>query len=367
MKQIKISDATMKQTFEGFSLSFKEKIELSKLLNKLGADVIELDLIRNARIDPLQIKSIASAVTDSIIAVPVELNSESIERTWAALQSAKRPRLQVCAPASQVQMEYISHKKPDALLETVKQTVAECRRLCPDVELVAEDATRSEQAFLTKMIETACEAGATTVTLCDTAGTMLPSEFAEFIKAQYEALPTLKNVTLGISCANTISMADACAVAAVAEGASQIRCSAHPTDNADLSNVARILSAKSDTLGAECGIAVTQLSRIIEQISRLCDPVKSSLGAITVGEHDDLGVYLTVHDDEAAVSSAVTKLGYDLSESDLGKVYSSFCQIAERKERVSLKELDAIVASSAMQVPPTYKLIILMMINLSLL
>ncbi len=356
MKQIRISDATMKQTFEDFTLSFKEKIELSKLLNKLGVNVIELDFIRNARIDSLQIKSIISAVKDCIIAVPVELNDESIEKTWSALQGAEKPRLQVCAPASQVQIEYLSHKKPDAMLETVKNALAACKKLCNDVELVIEDATRSEQAFLTKMTETACEAGATVITLCDTAGTMLPSEFAEFIKNQYEAIPALKNVTLGISCADTISMADACAVAAVAEGATQIRCAAYPVDCTDLSNVARVLSAKTDTLSAYCNIAVTQISRIIDQINWLCNPSKSTGSVLAIGDHDDLGVYLTAHDDESAVSSAVKKLGYELSEADEGKVYAAFRQIAERKERVSFKELDAIVASSAMQVPPTYKL-----------
>lgn len=356
MKQIRISDATMKQNFESFTLSFKEKIELSKLLCKLGVDVIELDLIRNARIDSLQIKSIAAAVTDSIIAVPVELNAESVEKTWGALQSAENPRLQVCAPASQVQIEYISHKKPDAMLETVKNTVAECKKLCSDVEFVAEDATRSDGEYLIKMIKTAIEAGATTVTLCDTAGTMLPSEFAEFIKAQYEAAPELKGVNLGISCADTISMADACVIAGVAEGAVQIRCSAYPIDCADLSSVARVLSAKADTLGAGCNIAFTQLSRIIDQINWLCDPSKGNGGALAVGEHHDSDLYLTSHDDEGAVSAAVKKLGYDLSDDDSLKVYTAFRQIAERKEKVGLKELDAIVASSAMQVPPTYKL-----------
>lgn len=356
MKQIRISDATMKQTFEGFTLSFKEKIELSKLLNKLGVDVIELDFIRNARIDSLQIKSIVSAVKDSVIAVPVELNEESVEKTWNALQLAENPRLQVCAPASQVQIEYLSHKKPDAMLESVKNTVFACKKVCSDVELVIEDATRSEQAFLTKMIETAIEAGATVITLCDTAGTMLPSEFAEFIKKQYENLPALKNVTLGISCANTISMADACAVAAVAEGATQIRCAAYPVDCADLSNVARILSAKADTLDSHCNIAVTQISRIMDQIKWLCNPSKSTGSTLAIGDHEDSEVFLTSHDDERAVSAAVEKLGYDLSETDAAKVYAAFRQIAERKEKVSFKELDAIVASSAMQVPPTYKL-----------
>lgn len=356
MKQIRISDATMKQTGEDFRLSFKEKIELSKLLGKLGVDIIELDGIRDARIDSLQIKSIVSAVSDSVIAVPVEMNTDSIEKTWNALRLAKHPRLQVIAPVSQVQIEYLYLKKPDAMLEDIKNAISACKAYCNDVEFIANDATRGEQSYLTQVIEAAINSGATTITICDTAGTMLPLEFAEFIKAQYEAIPLLKNVTLGISCANTISMADACAIAAVSEGASQIRCAAYPIDCANLSNIARILSAKTDSLNAYCNIAVTQITRIVDQISWLCHPSKGNIVASAIGEHHDSDVYLTSHDDMNAITSAVTKLGYDLSDDDAIKVYSAFRQIADRKEKVSFKELDAIVASSAMQVPPTYKL-----------
>ena len=354
MKQIKISDATMKQISENFSLSFKEKIEFSKLLDKLGVDVIELEGISNARIDSLRIKSIAAAVTDSTIAVPVELNNESIETTWAALKSAKSPRLQVCAPTSPVQIEYLFHKKADAMIEAIGASVAKCASLCPDVEFVANDATRSEEGFLTLALKTAIDAGATTVTLCDTAGTMLPTEFAEFVKRQYDNLPELKNVKLGIYCSNAISMADACAVAAVASGAEEICCAAYPIDIASLANVARILAAKEDALGACSRVRTTQLSRIIDQVNWMCQPGKKN--ATKTSEHDESDVYLTAHDDQSAVTLAVQKLGYDLSDEDITKVYNAFKQIADKKEKVGLKELDAIVASSAMQVPQAYKL-----------
>ena len=168
MKQIKISDVTMKQSCEGFALSFKEKIELSKLLDKLGVSVIELEGIESSRIDGLRIKSIAVAVANSIIAVPVHLTEESVSETWSALQQAKHPRLQGCAAVSSVQMEYLYHKKP--------KTVNACRKVCEDVEFIADDATRSDPAFLCRALETAISAGAQTVTLCDTAGKMLPNE-----------------------------------------------------------------------------------------------------------------------------------------------------------------------------------------------
>lgn len=354
MKQIKFSDATMKQLSESFSLSFKEKIEFSKLIDKLGADVIELEGISNARIDSLRIKSIAAATSDSIIAVPVELNKESINEVWGSLKCAKHPRLQVAAPASAVQIEYLFHKKPDAMIEAVKDAVAECSALCCDVEFIAIDATRAEEEYLTLMLKTAIEAGATTVTLQDTAGTMFPSELGDFISRCYTALPVLRGVTLGICTSNTISMADASAIAAVTAGAEQITCASYPVSLASLSNLARIFAAKADVLEAGCGIKTTQLSRIIAQIERICNPAKS--GASYATSDGDEELFLTSHDSAEAIALAAARLGYDLTEEDCAKVYSAFLEIAQKKERVGLKELDAIVASSAMQVPETYKL-----------
>jgi 2-isopropylmalate synthase len=345
----------MKQGRETLRLSFKEKIELSKLLDKLGVDMIELDGIKDARIDALLIKSIVAAVGHSRIAVPVTLSDEeNIEKTWAALKNAKSPRLQVSAATSPVQIEYLYRKKPEAMLDAISHTVAACRALCADVEFVAEDATRSEEDFLHKAVSAAVAAGASTVTLCDTAGEMLPSEFAAFIRRQYEAIPTLREVTLGVYCANTIAMADACAVMAVAEGAGEVRAAAHTDTEASLASVVRILAAKGDTLGVSVGVKTEQLGRICSQIEWL-----ASTGRLQNAEADSAHtdeIYLTAHDTPTAIADAATKLGYDLSDEDAQKVYAAFKQIADKKEKVSFKELDAIVASSAMQVPATYKL-----------
>ena len=204
MKEIRISDVTMRQTGADFSLSFKEKIELCKLLDKLGVSVIELEPVEQTRIDSLRIKSVAAAVQNSIIAVPVALNEESVSITWNALKEAKQPRLQVCAPVSPVQMEYLFHKKPEAMLSSIQATISACCSLCQDVEFVADDATRSDTAFLYEAVKTAIAAGAKTVTVCDTAGAMLPNEFTAFIRELYAAVPELKDVCLGVSCSDNL-------------------------------------------------------------------------------------------------------------------------------------------------------------------
>lgn len=357
MNRIRISDVTMKQKGQEISLSFKEKIELSKLLDKLDVSVIELEGIRSPKIDALRIKSIASAVSSSILAVPVQLDGQSVADTWNALRFAKHPRLQVCAPVSSVQMEYLYHKKPEAMRSAVCEAIAACKAFCSDVEFVADDATRSDPAFLAQIIEAAVDSGANVITLCDTAGTMMPEEFAAFIKGLYEAVPALSKVSLGVSCSNELSMADACVIAAVCQGAAEVKAAAYPVNTASLSNVSRIIAARGDSFGASCNIRITQLNRIVSQITWMCQTGRSKNSPFDNGVQDgDTGIYLTAHDDLSAVTKAVEKMGYDLSEEDSAKVYEAFRSIAAKKEQVSARELDAIVASAAMQVPATFLL-----------
>ena len=355
MNQIKISDVTMKQVTKAFTLSFKEKIELAKLLDKLGVSVIEVEGIHNPRIDALRIKSIASAVKDSIVAAPVELTREGVDAVWAALREARHPRLQVCAPFSSVQMEYLSHKKPDAMLKAVAETIAVCREKCADVEFIADDATRSDPAFLQQGIAAAIEAGATTVTVCDTAGTMLPEEFSRFVAELQIQIPQLADVTLGVSCCDSLAMADACTVAAVCQGAGEVKTAAYPDSAASLTNISRILAARGDSFDVACPVRVTQLSRIISQIDRICQ-TGAKASALDGGIQEGTDVMLSAQEDITAVLKVAAQLGYDLSEEDGEKVYEAFQAIAAKKEQVSAKELDAIVASAAMQVPPTYVL-----------
>lgn len=355
MNTIKLSDITMKQIADGFSLSFKEKIELAKLLDKLGISIIELEGIQNPRIDSLRIKSIAAAVTGSTIAVPVHLTKDGPSQVWAALQQAHAPRLQVCGAVSAVQMEYLYHKKPDAMQAAIVDTITACKALCADVEFLADDATRADAAFLASTVRAAIAAGATTVTVCDTAGSMLPSEFSQFIRDLYDAVPELKTVKMGVACCDNLSMADACAIAAVSEGVTELKASAYPIDTANIAAIAKILSVRGDSMGVTCSVQTTQLNRIMDRIHQICQASKAK-GAAVTGSQTENDVYLTAHDDIAAVCKVAEQLGYDLSEEDRVKVFDAFRQIAAKKEQVSSKELDAIIASAALQVPPTYKL-----------
>ena len=357
MNMISISDVTMKQAGKssGVNLSFREKIELAKQLDRLGVNVIETSPIVNPKVDALLVKSVSTAVRRSIVAVPTDLEPGSAEAAWNALREAKHPRLQVCAPVSAVQMEYLAHKKPAVMLEAIESSVKTARALCPDVEFVADDATRADKNFLYSALKTAIEAGAGIVTVCDTAGAMLPDEFSDFILDLYKNVEELMGVTLGVGISNELSMADSCAIAAIRAGAGEVKAASYPIDAASVENLAKILTAKGAAVGAGCSVHVTQMHRILRQISWMFETSRSKNSPFDNGVQDNSGIYLTAHDDLSAVSKVVMQLGYDLSEEDGAKVYEAFQGIASKKEKVGVRELEAIIASAAMQVPPTYR------------
>lgn len=360
MSIVRINDASMRQiTKSGANkLSFKNKLELAKLLDRLGISVIELDAINEVKADSLLIKSIATSVKNSVISVPVELNKESVDVTWNALGSANKARLVVEAPVSTVQMEYLYHKKPAAVIEAVKEIVTYCRAYTEDVEFVANDATRSDESFLYEIVKVAIKAGAQTVTICDAAGSMLPDEFAEFLEELIKNVPELKCVTLSVSCSDKLAMANACTVEAVRKGAREVKVAACAMGEiAALPAVVNVLSAKGSEFDVTCPVQTVELNRVVKQIEWLCFGEQSKTSPFDSGVRDDEeNVILSNHDDLAAVLNAVEKLGYELSEEDGKAVWEAFQQIASRKEQIGSKELDAIVASAAMQVPSTYKL-----------
>ena len=357
MRTIALSDITLK-TSNGLALSFKEKIELAKLLDRLNVSGIELAPIQNKKIDSLLVKSVAMAAKNAIVAVPVSQNVDSVDTAWAAVKEAKKPRLQVQAPMSPTQMEYFWHKKPDKMLEAIAQLVKTCREKCADVEFIADDACRSEREFLYQAVKTAIEAGATTVTLCDAAGLMFPEEFSAFISDVKVNVPETASVRLGVLCSNALSMAGACAIAAIRAGADEIKAVSCASDVTALSDIAAILKNRGDSFELGCNIRHAEINRITAQIEWLCSARGQNTiydgGASAVADAADM--LLSVHDDLSAVSKAVDKLGYTLSDDDIAKVFEAFQAIAARKENVSARELDTIVASVALQVPPTYQL-----------
>ena len=352
---VQISDCTLLDAADHAELSFREKIELCRLIDKLGVTTIDLCGIRQKKIDRLLIKSISSAVKQAMIAVPVSLTEEeSVLMTWEALKEAASARLQVAAPVSSVQMEYLLHMKPAGLLSAVEKAIKACGGYTKEVEFIAEDATRSDPAFLRQILRTAVLSGAGCVTLCDTAGTMTPDETYAFIKSLCQDVPELNDVILGFSCSGTLNLADACAFAAVRAGVRALKATSCRGKSISLANIVRILSIKGSAEGVQSSVGLEQIRRITGQAEMICHSAGRKSVSFTEQAGNESDMILSAHDSMETVIHACETLGYDLGPEDQQKVWKVFSQTAERKETITLKELDAIIAAEAMQVPPAY-------------
>lgn len=356
-RRIFVSDITMKLADGVFGnvLSFRQKLEFSKLLDKLGVSVIETCGLSNGKKDVLLVKSLASAIRNSTLAIPVDIfSTDSISETWNALMDARHPRLQVSVPVSTVQMEYLCHLKPAAVLGLVGSKVKECKSLCDDVEFIAVDFTRADTDFLFSIIDTAIQNGATVITMHDSAGTLFGFEFHEVIEAIRAHIP--ENVRLGVRCSNEMFVADSCAMAAVCAGADEIKTVPHGRLTTSLKRFVKILETKSELCHASCDINTLEILRTIEQIKAVCTMGNRNNKTASDSSQDGNALQLTRHDNKETVVAIANKLGYYLDEDDSDKVYDAFLRLASENGKVEAKELDAIIASVAFQAPAKYNL-----------
>ncbi|MBP3591109.1 MAG: hypothetical protein J6K14_01340 [Clostridia bacterium] len=352
MKKIICSDMTLVQKAKG--LSFKEKIEIARHLDNLCVDVIHMPAIENVKTDSLMIRTICAFIKNSTVCVETGAAAESVTVAAAAVQKARRARLMVRLPVSAVQMEYTYHKKAPKMLELAKTLFAAATSACDDVEFFAEDATRADSAFLGDMINAASDAGIKTVTLCDDEGVMLPDEFSAFLANIKTTIPALSSMNIGILCRDTHGMATASAVMAIKAGASEIKCAVGNADIPDLDTFGGIVNYCGDRQGIYSDMNYNELHRIEKQIRWILGATDTAAPAETKAEIAEDTTYSKA-DSKETIAAAIAKLGYDLAEADVDRVYEEFCHVAEKKS-ITAKDLDAVVANVALQVPPTYTL-----------
>ena len=180
MKQIKISDVTLCDVKN--NLSFKQKLEIARKLDRLGVDAVELSEIGSSKADTLLVRTIASFVKNSAISVAATTSPAAIDRAAEALSSAAHPRIRIELPMSSSVMEYSLHKKQPKMLLYIREMIEKAKSLCDDVEFVAVDATRAEEEFLKEAIAIAAQSGASVITVCDDAAILLPDDFAAFVR-----------------------------------------------------------------------------------------------------------------------------------------------------------------------------------------
>lgn len=356
MQKIRITDTTLRHAEENAeaSYSFREKIEIAKTLDRIGVDVVELPPFRGSRADALLLHTILPVLKTATVSVTVEDVSEAGVRAAAeAIGARGNTRLHIALPTSTVQMEYHLHKKPAATIALAKQLVALAATLSKEVEFSAKDATRAEPEFLREILTAACEAGATTVTVCDSEGSMLPDEFVTFLSDLRRDVPKLADCELAVECSDVLNLGCALAVAAVGVGASVIKTAVGPKCATPLPAFAAVLKMRGDSLGLSSSLNAASLNKTAEKIYAMTGG-KSEKSSFA--EESGAGDICLRHtDDEATVAAAVCSLGYELSDEDMKNVYENFKRLSEKKD-IGARELDVIVASTALQVNATYVL-----------
>lgn len=343
MNQIKIADTTLSDSKS--TLSFKQKLEIARKLERLGVDAVELPEIGTARADTLLVRTAASFVKNSVISVAATSGEVAIDRAAEALGNTAHPRIRVELPMTSSIMEYTLHKKQNKMCDYVRSMVEKAKAVCNDVEFVAVDASRAEEAFLREAIQTAVDAGADKITLCDDAAVLLPDDFAAFVKRISDGV----EVPVGVQCNNKNGVATAAAILAVKNGAACVKTSIGG-EATPLREFGALIKDIRENYDITANIRATELHRTIDQIEWI---ISGKAQNVVTREIVDDGVVLELNDTIDTVRENIEKIGYDLSDEDVKRVYEEFRRIA-RKKNVGIKELDAIVASAALQVPQTY-------------
>ena len=349
MKKINVTDITLKKLSEdrAVSLLFREKSAIANCADRLGADCIELPAVKSLREDSIIYKTIAKNVQSASLAIPVGFCADDVAAAWECIKDSCAPRLQVELPISTIQMEYTYHVKQSKMLEKIGELVSAAKALCADVEFSALDATRADDDFLIAAVKEAEAKGATVVTVCDDAGVSTPSQIASLVAKVKASV----SVPVYVQVSDRINMAVASAFAAVENGADGLKCAMAGKDVLLTGEISDAVSTCGAQIGAKVELNITNIHASIDDmvssISRdTCEAEK------TVS--DKKKILLDCDSTLAQVADATAVLGYELSDSDIGNVYKALNQVCQKKGAVGAKELEALIASSAMQAPSTY-------------
>lgn len=351
MKTINMTDITLKKLSEerGLALLFREKTAIASCADSLGASAVELAPMKNLREDTIVNKTIANNVQNAAVAIPVGFQKEEIAHAWECIKDAKHPRLQVELPVSTVQMEYNYHIKADKMLDKIAELVSAAKEYCDDVEFSALDATRADEEFLIAAVREAEKNGAGMITVCDDAGVSMAEEIAALTEKVKQAV----SVPVYVQVSDRINMGVASAVAAIAKGVDGLKSAMAGNDVLLSGEISDAMRACSAQIGAEIGLNETKIHASIQD---MLATISHEAYEAEAGVSEKNKILLDADSTIAQVMQAAEVLGYELSESDCGNVYKALMQVCEKKDAVGAKELEALIASSAMQAPSTYHL-----------
>ena len=389
---VKIFDTTLRdgEQSPGASMNTAEKLEIARQLVRLGVDVIEAGFPISSPGDFESVRKIGEEVGDAVIVCGLSRAvARDIETAADALATAKRPRIHTGIGASDNHLKYKFGITREEALDRTEKVVKLARSLVGDVEFYAEDAGRSEPAFLYRMIETAIKAGATVVNIPDTTGYTYPDEFGALIRGLREHVSGIERVTISVHCHNDLGMATANALAGVKNGASQVECTVNGigerAGNCAMEEIVMALRQRREYFGADTRINTREImrtSRMVASITGIVvQPNRAIVGANAFahssGIHQDgvlkerstyeiidpadvgaggSSIVLTARSGRHALRHRMAELGYSMPDAEFEKVYEAFLAIADKKKEVYDEDIEAIISDKTKYTTEVYVL-----------
>ena len=373
MRRIKIFDTTLRdgEQSPGIALSPSDKARIGSMLERLGVDVIEAGFAASSPGDFEGVAAVASAVERVTVASLARTTAEDIDAASAALTGAYRRRVHVFIATSALHMERKLGLAPDEVLERVRWSVGYAAQQADEVEFSAEDATRSDRAFLAEVCRAAVAAGATIVNLPDTVGYTSPAEYAGLFLELVERCPELAGVELSVHCHNDLGLAVANSLAGVGAGATQVECTVNGigerAGNASLEEFAMAVRVRADVFDAETGInpgVIRDASALVRDLTGYAvafnkpivganafaheagihqDGMLKDAGTYQIIDPNELGTAMTLplgkHSGRHAFAIACAEAGRTLERAQLDTAFRRFKELADRGGSVSLDDV----------------------------
>jgi 2-isopropylmalate synthase len=390
-ERVIIFDTTLRdgEQSPGMSMNLREKIRMAKQLERMGVDVIEAGFAISSPGDFESVKTISETIEHCTVASLARADAKDIDTAWDAVKGAEAPRIHLFIATSELHMQYKLKMTPDQVLEQAIEMTKRAKGYCSDVEFSAEDATRSDPAFLAKVVKAAIKAGATTINLPDTVGYTTPEENYNFFMDIRKRAPQLDKVIISTHCHNDLGLGVANSLAAIKAGVRQVETTINGigerAGNASMEEIVMALHTRREMYGAKTGIVTSEIMNASNLLSSITgvkvQPNKAIVGANAfaheAGIHQhgvlsnpltyeimtpesvglkDNNLVLGKHSGRHAFLDRVKALGYDITKEELDTAFAQFKVLADKKKSVYDRDIEAILAKESVQVPKTYTL-----------
>jgi 2-isopropylmalate synthase len=389
--KIFIFDTTLRdgEQVPGCKLNSIEKTDLALQLEALGVDIIEAGFPVSSPGDFASVNEISKVIKNATVCGLTRAVKNDIEVAAKALKYAKRPRIHTGIGTSDLHIKAKFNATRDEILQRAIQAVKWAKNFVDDVEFYAEDAGRTDNEYLARVIEAVIKAGATTVNIPDTTGYCLPHQYGEKIAYLSNNVPNINKAIISCHCHNDLGLATANSIAGIINGARQIECTINGlgerAGNTSLEEVAMIIQ-QHKKMGFYTNINSRQLnplSRTVSDVMRMpVQPNKAIVGSNAFshssGIHQDgflkdaltyeiinpeeVGadsskIVLTARSGRSALAFRFQKLGFEFNRNDVDALYEDFVKIADAKKEVNdddLLQMGNLFCTSVQKLSPQF-------------